>query len=121
VKGNAFARFGLELRRLETAQGNWANVMIKEANKEKLPGCQSPASGKEVAGDPARNIIDFESGCRALEKDSLHDDRDRVRLVEPDRLSCRLSFDWLELLLTIVLLVGSLLPLVGGLIASGWF
>jgi hypothetical protein len=96
------------------------NVMIEEANKGKLTGCQSAAPEKDVAGDRVRNIIDFESGCRALEKDSLHDERDRVRLVEPDRLSCRLSFDWLELLLAIVLLVASLLPLVDGLIVSAW-
>ena len=95
--------------------------MIEEANKGKLTGCQSAAPEKDVAGDRVRNIIDFESGCRAPEKDSVHHERDRVRLVEPDRLSCRLPFDWLELLLTIVLLVGSLVPLVGGLIASGWF
>ena len=58
------------------------NVMIEEANKEKLAGCQSAASERDVAGDRARNIIDFESGCRELEKDSLHDERDRVRLVD---------------------------------------
>jgi len=74
--------------------------------------------GKVLAKDPTRNIIDFESGYRALEKDSFQDGRDRVRSVEPDRLSCRLSFDWLELLLTIVLLSGSLSALVGGLIVS---
>jgi hypothetical protein len=95
--------------------------MMEEADNKKLPDWQRAASGKDFAGDRARNIIDFESGCQALEKDSLYDGRRCVRLVEPDRLSRRLSFDWLELLLTIVLLVGSLLPLVGGLIASGWF
>jgi hypothetical protein len=90
--------------------------MIEEANKEKLQGCEAAS----LAKDPPRNIINFESGFGALEKDRLQDERDSVRLVEPDRLSCRLSFDWLELLLTIMLLFGSLSALVGGLIVSWW-
>jgi hypothetical protein len=94
--------------------------MIEETNKEKLQGCESASLGKVLAKDPPRNIINFESGCGALEKDGFRDERDRVRLVEPDRVSCRLSFDWLELLLTIVLLFGSLSALVGGLIVSWW-
>jgi hypothetical protein len=92
--------------------------MMEEANKEKLPGGEAASLGKVLAKDPPRNIINFESGCEALEKDSFQDERDRVRLVEPNRLSCRLSFDWLELLLAVVLLFGSLSALVGGLIVS---
>ena len=96
-------------------------MLFKEADKEKLPGYQAATLGKISAKDPVRNIIDFESGRRAFEEDSLHDERDPVRLVEPDRLSCRLSFDWLELLLTMVVLAALLLAVVGCLIASWWF
>jgi hypothetical protein len=96
-------------------------VLFEKADKEKLPGYQAATLGKISAKDPVRNIIDFESGRKAFEKAGLHDERDPARLVEPNRLSCRLSFDWLELLLTMVLLAGLLLAVVGWLIASWWF
>jgi hypothetical protein len=102
------------------AKKGGVNIMIEEANKEKLRGCEGASVGKVLVKDPARNIINFELGRRAVEKDSFQDERDRMRLVEPDRLSCKLSFDWLELLLTIMLLFGSLSAVVGGLIVSWW-
>ena len=95
--------------------------MIEEANKKRLRDDQVASLTEVFAKDPARNIIDFESGRRALENHSLNDEQNRVRRVERNRLSCRLPYDWLELLLVIVLLAGSLLSLVGGLIASWRF
>ena len=93
-------------------------VIIEEANKSKLQDCELGSSGEVFENDPTGNIIDFESGRRALEQDGIDDEQNRVRPMERSRVASRLPEDWLEPLLTLVLFVGLLLGLVGGVIAS---
>lgn len=93
-------------------------MIIKEANKSKPQDCELRSLGEVYEKDPARNIIDFESGRRALQEDGFADEQNRVRLMERSRVPSRLPEDWLEFLLTIVLFVGLLSGLVGGVITS---
>ncbi len=93
-------------------------MMIEEANMSKPPDCELRSLGEVFEKDPPRNIIDFESGRRALEKNAFDDEQNRVRLMERSRVPSRLPEDWLEFLLTLVLFVGLLSGLVGGVISS---
>jgi hypothetical protein len=68
--------------------------------------------------DPPQNIIDFESGRKALKQDGFADEQNHVRLMHRSRVPSRLPEDWLEPLLTLVLFVGLLLGLVGEVITS---
>jgi hypothetical protein len=93
-------------------------MIIKEANKSKPQDCELRSLGEVYEKDPARNIIDFESGRRALQEDGFADEQNRVRLMERSRIPSRLPGDWLEFLLTFVLLAGSLAGVVGEVYAS---
>jgi hypothetical protein len=95
--------------------------MIEEANKNKLQDCELHSWGEISEKNPTRNIIEFESGRKALENGSFDDGQNRVKLVECSRLHSSLPYDWLEFLLAIVFFVGLLLGLVGGLIALWQF
>jgi hypothetical protein len=96
-------------------------MMIEEANKKELQDHQVASFREDREKDPTRNIIDCESGRLALEKDSLRDEQNLVGLVGRNQLPGRLPYDWLSLLLAMVLLIGLLLALVGALIASWRF
>jgi hypothetical protein len=89
-------------------------MIIEEANKSKLQDYELRCFGEVFEKDPTRNIIDFESGRKALKKDGFVDEQDRVRLMERSRVPSRLPEDWHEFFLTLGLLLG----LVGGVIAS---
>jgi hypothetical protein len=93
-------------------------MIIKEANKSKPQDCELRSLGEVFEKDPARNIIDFESGRRALQEDGFADEQNRVRLMERSRIPSRLPGDWLEFLLTLVLFAGSLVGVVGEVYAS---
>ena len=93
-------------------------MIIKEANKSKPQDCELRSLGEVYEKDPARNIIDFESGRRALQEDGFADEQNRVRLMERSRIPSRLPGDWLEFLLTLVLFAGSLVGVVGEVYAS---
>jgi hypothetical protein len=56
-------------------------MMIEEANKKELQDHQVASLAAAFETDPTRNIVDFTSGRMALEKDSLHDEQNRVRQV----------------------------------------
>ena len=94
-------------------------VIIEEANKSKLQDCELGSSGEVFEND--RNIIDFESGRKALEKNGFDNEQNRVKLIERSRVPSRLPGDRLEFLLTIVLFVGLLSGLVDGVITSWRF
>jgi hypothetical protein len=70
---------------------------------------------------PSRNIIDFESGRKALEKVDCDDEQNRMGLMERSGVPSRLPEDWLEFLMTVVFFVMLLLGLVGGVVASWRF
>jgi hypothetical protein len=93
-------------------------MIIEEANKSKLQDCELGSLGDVFEKHPTRNIIDFESGRKALEKNGFDDEQNRGRLMERKRVRSSLTEDWLEFLLTVVLFVGLLSSLVGGVIAS---
>lgn len=93
-------------------------MIIKEANKSEPEDCELRSLGEAFAKDATRNIIDFESGRRALHEDGFADEQNRVRLMQRSRLPSRLPGDWLEFLLTFVLLAGSLVGVVGEVYAS---
>jgi hypothetical protein len=93
-------------------------MISEEANKSRLQDCELGSLGEVFEKDPTRNIIDFESGRKALEKNGFDDEQNRVRLTERSRVPSRLPEDWLEFLLTAVLFVGVLSGLVGEVIAS---
>jgi hypothetical protein len=93
-------------------------MVIKEANKSQLQDCEPNSLGEVFEKDPARNIIDFESGRKALRQNGFDDEQSRVRPMERSRVPSRLREDWLEFLLTLVLFTGLLLGLVGEVIAS---
>jgi hypothetical protein len=93
-------------------------MIIEEANKSKPQDCGLRSLGEVFEKDPTRNIIDFESGRRALQADGFADEQNRVRLMQRSRLPSRLPGDWLEFLLTFVLLAGSLVGVVGEVYAS---
>ncbi len=95
-------------------------MIIEEASKRKLQDCELRNFG-EVFENPTRNIIDFESGRKALEKVDFDDEQNRVRLMERSGVPSRLPEDWLQFLMTVVFFVALLLGLVGGVIASWRF
>ena len=95
-------------------------MIIEEASKRKLQDCELRNFG-EVFENPTRNIIDFESGCKALEKVDFDDEQNRVRLMKRSGVPSRLPEDWLQFLMTVVFFVALLLGLVGGVIASWRF
>jgi hypothetical protein len=95
-------------------------MIIEEASKRKLQDCKLRNFG-EVFENPTRNIIDFESGRKALKKVDFDDEQNRVGLMERIGVASRLPEDWLEFLLTVVFFVVLLLGLVGGVIASWRF
>ena len=96
-------------------------MIIEEANKRKLQDCEPHNFGEVFEKHPTRNIIDFESGRKALEKVGFDDEQNRVGLMERIGIPSRLPVDWLEFLLTVVFFVVLLLGLVGGVIASWRF
>jgi len=96
-------------------------VIIEEANKSKLQDCELGSSGEVFQNDPTGNIIDFESGRKALEKVDFDDEQNRVRLMKRSGVPSRLPEDWLQFLMTVVFFVALLLGLVGGVIASWRF
>ena len=96
-------------------------MIIEEANRSELQDCELRSLGEVFENGPTRNIIDFESGRKALEKNGFDDEQNGLRLMELGRLPSRLPEDWLEFLLTVVSFVGLLLGLVGGVIASWQF
>ena len=93
-------------------------MSMEEANKSRPQDCGLRSLGEDFEKDPARNIIDFESGRRALEKNGFDDEQNRVSLMVRSRVPSRLPEDWLELLLTLVLFFGLLSGLAGGVIAA---
>jgi hypothetical protein len=93
-------------------------MVVEEANKSKFRDCELHSLREVFEKDSTGNIIDFESGRKALKKDGFDDEQNRVRLMERSRLPSRLPEDWLEFLLTLVLFFGLLLGLVSGVIAS---
>ena len=95
-------------------------MIIEEASKRKLQDCELRNFG-EVFENPTRNIIDFESGRKALEKVDFDDEQNRVRLLKRSGVPSRLPEDWLQFLMTVVFFVALLLGLVGGVIASWRF
>jgi len=95
-------------------------MIIEEASKRKLQDCELRNFG-EVFENPTRNIIDFESGRKALEKVDFDDEQNRVRLMERSGVPSRLPEDWLQFLMTVVFFVALLLGLVGGVSASWRF
>jgi hypothetical protein len=100
-------------------------MIIEEASKRKLQDCELRNFGKVFENSTRniidRNIIDFESGRKALEKVDFDDEQNRVGLMERIGVPSRLPVDWLEFLLTVVFFVVLLLALVGGVIASWRF
>jgi hypothetical protein len=96
-------------------------MIIEEANKRKLQDCELRNFGEVFEERPIRNIIDFESGRKALEKVDFDDEQNRVGLMERSGVPSRLPEDWLEFLMTVVFFVMLLLGLVGGVIASWRF
>ena len=95
-------------------------MIIEEASKRKLQDCELRNFG-EVFENPTRNIIDFESGRKALEKVDFDDEQNRVRLLKRSGVPSRLPEDCLQFLMTVVFFVALLLGLVGGVIASWRF
>jgi len=96
-------------------------MSMEEANKSRPQDCGLRSLGEDFEKDPTRNIIDFESGRKALEKVDFDDEQNRVGLMERIGIPSRLPVDWLEFLLTVVFFVVLLLGLVGGVIASWRF
>jgi hypothetical protein len=93
-------------------------MIMEEANKSKAQDCELRSLREVFEKDPTRNIIDFESGRRALQGERLADEQSRVRLMQRSRVASRLPDDWLEFLLTFVLFAGSLVGVVGEFYAS---
>jgi len=96
-------------------------MIIEEANKRKLQDCELRNFGVVFEKQPSRNIIDFESGRKALEKVDCDDEQNRMGLMERSGVPSRLPEDWLEFLMTVVFFVMLLLGLVGGVVASWRF
>jgi hypothetical protein len=92
-------------------------MIVEESNKSKFRDCEQRSLREVFEKDSTANIINFESGRKALKKDGFDDEQNRARLMERGRLPSRLPEDWLEFLLTLVLFFGLLLGLVGGVIA----
>ena len=93
-------------------------MIMEEANKSKAQDCELRSLREVFEKDPTRNIIDFESGRRALQGERLADEQSRVRLMQWSRVASRLPDDWLEFLLTFVLFAGSLVGVIGEFYAS---
>ncbi len=96
-------------------------MIIEGANKRKLQDRKLRNFGEVFEEHPPRNIIDFESGRKALKKVDFDDEQNRVGLMERIGVPSRLPEDWLEFLLTVVFFVVLLLGLVGGVVASWRF
>ena len=96
-------------------------MIIEEANKRKLQDCELRNFGVVFEKQPSRNIIDFESGRKALEKVDCDNEQNRMGLMERSGVPSRLPEDWLEFLMTVVFFVMLLLGLVGGVVASWRF
>jgi hypothetical protein len=96
-------------------------MIIEEASKRKLQDCELRNFGVVFEKHPTRNIIDFESGRKALKRVDFDDEQNRVRLMERSGVPSRLPEDWLEFLMTVVFFVILLLGLVGGVVASWRF
>jgi hypothetical protein len=96
-------------------------MIIEEANKRKLQDCERHNFGEVFEKHPTRNIIDFESGRKALKTVDFDYEQNRVRLIERSGVPSRLPLDWFEFLLTAVFFVVLLLGLVGGVIGSWRF
>src|SRR5258706_5050335 len=96
-------------------------MIIEKANKRKLQDCELRNFGEVFEKYPTRNIIEFESGRKALKEVDFDDERNRVRLAERSGVPSRLPVDWLEFLLTVVFFVMLLLGLVGAVVASWRF
>ena len=60
-------------------------VIIEEANKSKLQDCELGRSGEVFENDPTGNIIDFESGRKALEKSAAKEAPKPVSKVGPGK------------------------------------
>jgi hypothetical protein len=93
-------------------------MTMEEANKSEPQDCGLRSLREVFEQDPTRNIIDFESGRRALQGERFADEQSRVKLMQRSRLASRLPEDWLEFLLTFVLFAGSLVGVVGEFYAS---
>jgi hypothetical protein len=96
-------------------------MIIEKANKRKLQDCERHNFAEAFEKHPTRNIIDFESGRKALKTVDFDYEQNRVRLIERSGVTSRLPLDWLEFLLTGVFFVVLLLGLVGGVIGSWRF
>ena len=96
-------------------------MIIEEASKRKLQDCELRNFRVIFEKHPTRNIIDFESGRKALEKVDCDDEQNRMGLMERSGVPSRLPEDWLEFLMTVVFFVILLLGLVGGVVASWRF
>jgi hypothetical protein len=93
-------------------------MIMEEANKSKAQDCELRSLREVFEKDPTRNIIDFESGRRALQGERLADEQSRVKLMQRSRVASSLPDDWLEFVLTFVLFAGSLVGVVGEFYAS---
>jgi hypothetical protein len=96
-------------------------MIIERANKRKLQDGDPRNFGGVLEEHPTRNIIDFESGRKALEKVDLDDQQNRMGPMERIGAPSRLPEDRLEFLMTVVFFVLLLLGLVGGVVASWRF
>jgi hypothetical protein len=96
-------------------------MIFEEANKRKLQDCGLRNFGEVFQKHPTRNIIDFESGRKTLEKVDFDDKQNRVRLMQRSGVPSKLPEDRLEFLLTVIFFVVLLLGLVGGVVASWRF
>ncbi len=96
-------------------------MIIEKANKRKLQDCELRNFGEVFEKYPTRNIVEFESGRKALKGVDFDDEQNRVRLAERSGVPSRLPVDWLEFLLTVVFFVMLLLGLVGAVVASWGF
>jgi hypothetical protein len=75
----------------------------------------APQASKAIL---APNIINFETGRKALEKGALKEEQRSVNLIKSIRLPGGLPYDWSELLLTMAMFFALLLGLYVGLIGS---
>jgi hypothetical protein len=96
-------------------------MIFDGANKRKRQDRELRNFGEVFEEHPTRNIIDFESGRKALEKVDFDDQQNRMGLMERIGVPSRLPEDWLEFLMTVVFFVMLLLGLVGGVVASWRF
>ena len=57
-------------------------MIMEEANKSKPQDCGLRSLREVFEKGPTRNIIDFESGRKALEKNGFDNEQNRARLME---------------------------------------